>query len=365
MGFLRDIWHGSAPEVTDNFSTLQDLIIADQLQNGTSNAAALSVAAVYRARELNSAIPARLPVKAGGETLQDTQEDVTEMILSLQDCGDTYLGVAGTYGRGATFTVIRPDHVQVRWDQSQTKRIYLHRDGKSRYRTEGPVPNLVVVSVNRAASDLTGVGWLESASIRNAIAVNTWARDYFENNADPSGTYHLGPQATKDEVKRFKEQINARNGDIQKRSPLFTSGSITWTPQSFDAQSSQFVGAHDAATLDVSAISGVPAQFLSVALGGSNLTYTNASELWALYYEQTLMQYISRIEQAWSKIIGVEVLFDPETLLVASLEQRVRSAAELVRTGWEADPSLDVVGLPPIAHTGTVPVTLQSEESNV
>jgi hypothetical protein len=78
------------------------------------------------------------------------------------------------------------------------------------------------------------------------------------------------------------------------------------------------------------------------------------------------MGYISRIEAAWSRILGAEVLFDPETLLVASLEQRVRSAAELVRTGFEPDPSVDAVGLPPIPHTGEVPVTLQREErSNV
>jgi hypothetical protein len=84
-----------------------------------------------------------------------------------------------------------------------------------------------------------------------------------------------------------------------------------------------------------------------------------------LYYQQTLhTTYISRIQHAWSSILGTEVLFDAEQLLVDSLEQRVRSAAELVRTGWEPDQSLDVVGLPPIPHSGEIPVTLQKEIPN-
>jgi len=358
--FWKTLWQGAEPSETADFTTIEDLIVADALAGGSwSRNVALSVAAVFRARELNSSVPGRLPVKASGVTLQDTQDRVTETILSLQDHGTAYLKVSKR-----DFTVIPFSSVVACWDESGTRRLYFTRDGV-RLRDGGSVPNLVVLSVNRAAEDLLGIGWMQSKSIVNAIAINSWAREYFENNADPSGTYHLGPAATNDEVKRFKKQIEARNGDTIRRSPLYTSGSITWTPQSFDAQSSQWVQSHDAATLDVSAASGVPAQFLSVALGGSNLTYTTTSEIWTLWYQQTAMHYISKIEQAWSKILGAEVLFDPETLLVASLEQRVRSAAELVRTGWEPDPSLDVVGLPPIPHTGEVPATLQTEVSNV
>jgi len=357
-GFLKELWQGTAPSETADFSTLEDLIIADALGNGTyARNLALSVASVFRARELNSAIPARLPVTANGVPLVDTPARIPETILSLQDTGDAYWAVSD---RG--FTVLRPDHVQARWDESQTKRLYLDRNS-TQYRTEGAVPNLVVLSVNRGASDLTGVGWLESSAIQNAIAVNRWVREYFENNADPSGTYHVGVGSTKNEMKAFRKQIEGRNGDTKKRSPLYTSGNITWTPQSFDAQSSQWVGSHDAVNLDVASLSGVPPQFLAMAMGGSNLTYTSNAELWTLYYQQTLQAYISRITQAWSKLLGAEVLFDPEKLLVASLSQRVSSAALLVRSGYEPDETLDVVGLPPIAHTGKVPVTVYQENT--
>ena len=360
MGFWNKLWNGTAPPETANYSTLQELIIADALQNGSfQKNLALSVASVFRARELNSAVPARLPITGGGELILDTQDKVTEIILSLEDHGDAYLAVDGVYGFGATFNVLRFDQVTAQWDESQTVRIYIDRNGK-RLRTEGSVPNLVVLSVNRGATDLTGIGWMESGSIQTAISVSSWVREYFDGNADPSGTYHLGQSATKDEVSAFKKQVETRN-DPTRRSPLYTSGSITWEPHSFDAQSSQWVESAERTALDVSALSGVPAQFLSIALGGSNLTYTSQSELWALWYQQTAMSYISRIEQAWSGILGAEVLFDPETLLVASLEQRVRSLQSLIWSGFDPEEAVDVVGLPPIEHTGIISVQLQPQ----
>ena len=94
------------------------------------------------------------------------------------------------------------------------------------------------------------------------------------------------------------------------------------------------------------------------------MTYTTTSELWALWYQQTAISYISRLEAAWSDILGADVVFDAETLLVASLEQRVRSVTELVRTGFDPVASVDVAGLPPLlTHTGEVPVTLQPQET--
>jgi hypothetical protein len=126
------------------------------------------------------------------------------------------------------------------------------------------------------------------------------------------------------------------------------------------------INSHDAGGGDFATLAGVPSQFLAHAVTGSNLTYTNISDLWALYYQQTLhTTYISRIQEAWSSILGTEVLFDPEQLLVDSLEQRVRSVSELVRTGWEPDESLDVVGLPPIPHSGEIPVTLYPDRESV
>jgi len=342
-----------------NHSSLADLIIADALQNGGYRNLALAVASVFRARSLNAAVPARLPVLAGGVQLSDTQDRMTEIILSLQDHGDAYLKVLGR-----DFEVLRFDHVQARWADDQRTRLYLSRDGVQ-YRTvatPGIAANLVVLSVNRGAEDLTGMGWMESKAVQNAIAVTSWAREYFENNADPTGHYHVGAAATKQEMDLFRKQVESRNAETGvSRSPLFTSGAIEWTGHSFDAQSSQWVESAERAALDISALSGVPAQFLSVALSGSNLTYTTQDQLWQIWWQQTALEYVSKIEAAWSGIMGVDVKIDPESLLISSMKDRVWSASELVRTGFDPAASLDEVGMPPIEHTGAVSVNLQQE----
>ena len=359
MGVWKDFWYGPDVE-TEDFSTLEELIVSTRLQQlAYAKGASLGVAAVFRARQLNADVPAALPVKASGVTLTNTQTRVVEIILALQDYGTAYLKVSGR-----DFTVLPNDAVVVRWDQSRTRRIYSKAASNVAYRVDGPVPNLVVLSINRGADDLVGMGWMQSHAIAGIIAIQKWAQEYFTDNAEPTGVFTVPGKLTGDEQKLLKAQVHGRSDG--QRSPLFVSGGMTWDTTSFDAQSSQWVESHDAGVGDISAIAGVPPQFLAHAVSGSNLTYTNISDLWALYYRQTLQTtYISRIEEAWSRIMGVEVLFDPEQLLVASLEQRVRSASELVRSGFEPDASVDIAGLPPIAHTGEVPVTLQPVEGVV
>jgi len=108
----------------------------------------------------------------------------------------------------------------------------------------------------------------------------------------------------------------------------------------------------------------VPSSLLNVAPSGSIQTYENVQDVWRIYYQSTLRPtYLTRIAETWTRILGEQVKFDVESLLIASMKDRVWSAAELVRTGFDPSESLDEVGLPPIAHSGEVPVTLQSTET--
>jgi HK97 family phage portal protein len=280
-----------------------------------------------------------------------------EIILALQDHGDAYLAIDGD-----DFSVLADDLVVPRWDESRTVRTYWSQEGRQ-FRTDGLGKNLFVISINRAADDLTGIGWMESDAVRQVISIQRWSQSYFENNSEPTGLMLIPGTLTKQEAAALKAQVEGRNSG--NRAPLYLTGGMTWETTSFSAQASQWVESAAQGVGDIARLSGVPSHFLAHSVTGSNLTYTNVSDIWALYYQQTLhTTYISRIQHAWSSILGTEVLFDAEQLLVDSLEQRVRSAAELVRTGWEPDQSLDVVGLPPIPHSGEIPVTLQKEIPN-
>jgi len=291
-------------------STLAELIVADALQNGYQDKAALGVAAVFRARQLNADVPASLPVNAAGVTLTDTSGPVMESMLALQDHGQVFWKVVGN-----------------RW-------------------------TVIVIPVNRGADDLNGMGWMQSDAIQSVIAIDAYATEYFKNNGNPTGVLSTPGTLTKVEADRLKSQwVDART----VRTPAVLSGGMSWDGTSFSAQDSDWVESHRAGVLDIAAISGVPSHFLASSPSGSALNYSNNDSLWRMYWAQTLKPtYVSRLERAWSDVMGVEVTFDPERLLIASMKDRVYSAAELVRTGFDPADSLDEVGLPPIGHTGEV-----------
>ncbi len=353
MGFWSNLL--SPPESLSEHSTLAELIVSTQLQTlSFRQSQALSVAAVYRARQLNADIPASLPIKANGIIIPDTQERVAEIILSLQDHGDAYIAFSRD-----DWTILRNDQVRVTWDNNQRTRRYANTRGVE-YRIRGVAQNLYVISINRGPQDLTGVGWLESDRIRGLIAEQKWSQEYFENNGAPTGLVEAPSKLTPDEAKALKQQWVDRSDGV--RTPAVLSGGMTWRSTSFDANSSQWVEGHLVGIGDVAAMSGVDPTFLAYSPGGSSVTYSSRADFWRLYWAQTLHPtYVTRIEQALERVIGGTVQFDPEQLLVASLGERVRSAAELVRTGFDPEDSLDVVGLPPIPHTGFLPVTVQPQ----
>jgi len=335
-------------------STLAELIVADALQNGYQDKAALGVAAVFRARQLNADVPASLPVNAAGVTLTDTSGPVMESMLALQDHGQVFWKVVGN-----RWTVIPNRNVDVRWNTDRTIRVYINTRTQQTYQMEG-TNRLVVIPVNRGADDLNGMGWMQSDAIQSVIAIDAYATEYFKNNGNPTGVLSTPGTLTKVEADRLKSQwVDART----VRTPAVLSGGMSWDGTSFSAQDSDWVESHRAGVLDIAAISGVPSHFLASSPSGSALNYSNNDSLWRMYWAQTLKPtYVSRLERAWSDVMGVEVTFDPERLLIASMKDRVYSAAELVRTGFDPADSLDEVGLPPIGHTGEVPVTLQPEQ---
>ncbi len=361
MSFWSWLNTPARPPVATHASNLELLMaqVVDWQATGTPKSAALGVASIFRARQLNADTVASLPLLTGTSTVpapnefQSVQETLAEIVYALQDYGDAYLRVTPT----GEFWVLDNDQMNVRWSEQKVRRIYTYADVTMR--DAGAFPNLIVLSVNRGPGDLTGTGWMESSAIQGIIAVQNWAQEYFENNAAPVGVLSTPGQLTKQEADLLKEQwVTART----VRTPAVLSGGMDWTGTSFDAVSSQWVQSHDASALDVATLSGVPSSLLNVAPSGSVQTYQNVQDVWRIYYLSTLRPtYLVRIAEAWTQIIGSVVEFDPETLLIASMKDRVWSASELVRTGFDPAGSLDEVGMPPIEHTGAVSVNLQQE----
>ncbi len=340
-----------------NMDLMMEYIIGWYTAGGSSDA--LGVAAIYRARQLNSDVPSSLPVTADLQPLDDASEHVVETILSLQDSGDAYWRLDGEGG----WTVYPYEDIEARWNDAKTLRTYRHMPTDTMLRTVGMNPNLAVISVNRGAGDITGLGWMESDAIQSALAIDAYATDYFKNNGRPTGTLEAPGKFTKQEAELFLAQWNVNHGPDEQRRPAFLSAGVTFKADSFSASDSAWVESHRSSVLDIAAISGVPSHFLASSPAGSSLNYSNNSDLWRMYWAQTLnVTYIPRIERAWSKVLNAVVKFDPAQLLIASLRERADAASVLVRSGYDPDTSATISGLPPeLKHTGFLPVTVQPQ----
>ena len=320
---------------------------------------ALAVAAVYRARQMNADTLGGLPLRpaVGGE-LEDTDQLVIETVLSLEDIGEAYWAVTT---RG-DIDVLDASPMQVSWSSfsyADRKRVYVYEGRKMR--TEGVARNLVVLSLNRRPQDLVGVGPMQSGRIAGLIAEQAYSQEYFENNAQPTGTLEYPGILTAPEAKTL---FDAWEAGQSSRTTGITSGGLTYNSRSFNPQDSEWVNTHLVGVGDVATLFGVPSSMLNYNQPGSSITYQSVGSVNELWWRSTLKPtYARRIERALSDVKGTPIRFDPEELFLAPMRERSESAGVLVRAGFDAAEAADVVGLPPMKHSGLFPITVQSEEA--
>jgi len=350
-------WLRGEPTADFHDSSLESLILQTQLQQllGT-NVEALGVAAIYRARQMNADTLSALPLRAGDSLVpapnatQSMQEFVSEAVLSMQDCGDAYINVTSS-----GFKVMPAELMRVEWSNATSRtRVYKFRD--QTMRTTGFTRNLVVVSMNRAPSDLTGLGPMESASIRGAVALQAYSQEYFENNGQPTGILSTPGPLNPAEAKLLKESwVSAR----AVRSPAVLSGGMEWSGEAFSPNDSQWVEGHMASVGDVANLFGIPGSLLNYNQPGSSLTYENVESVYQGYWRQTLdPTYATRLEEAIGSIVGNTVEFDPSQLFLASIQDRAVSASLLANAGYEHADAAEAVGLPPMEAQEEAPVDI-------
>jgi len=352
MGFFK-----RAPKTdVEEFQTLEDLIVASNLQQlSLSTSRALAVAAILRARQINADTLSALPLKAGGSLVpapnstQDVQSLVAETVLSLQDFGDAYWRVTAD-----GFKVLPYERMNVVWsDTKAINRRRVYRFENQVLRPTGLAKNLIVISMNRGANDLTGFGWMMSRRIEGIIAEQNYSQEYFENNAMPAGIMSVPKEPSKDEAKLIKQQVAESQ---RARSLMVKPTSWQFDPLSFNATDSDWVDAHLVGVGDVATLSGVPSFLLNHVPKGSSTNYENVEQILVRLWRETLAPtYARRIEAAWNEATGILVKFDPEELFLASMINRANSAAVLAGAGYDGAGVADVVGLPPLGFERVSP----------
>lgn len=361
MGFLDRVIQLTAPKsATADHSTLAELIVASRLQAtgaATSPSAALAVASIFRARQMNADTVASLELTFDDGGLVppanadlDIDEAAGEIILSMQDHGEAYLAPEANSGR---FKVVPFEDVHVQWlngDFRTRIREYRSMSTSAKYRTSGMFPNLIVIAMNRGASDLTGVGPMESPRIAGLLAEQKYSQEYFENHGSPTGILKFNGNVTDEQARvAARKWVEART----TRSPAVLGGNVDWAPQSFSANDSLWTDTHLVGIGDVATLFGCPARLLNYNQPGSSLTYENVDHVYTRYWRETLQPtYARRILRALSRIHRRQVFINPEPLFKADLQTRTEAAGRLTDAGYTPADVLDAVSLPAMGYDG-------------
>lgn len=324
---------------------------------------ALGVAAVFRSRQLNADTVASLPL-AVADTKQPVpapnmdqtwQELVSETILSLQDSGDAYWQVDSK----SNIRVLPHTEMSVTWNAQMTRRVYRSALGGV-LRHWGLNPPLVVLSINRGAHDATGFGPMQSKRIRGLIAEQDYSQEFFENNGAPTGTLSVPGEMSKPEADKLREQwIEAR----KVRAPAVLGGSATWDSTAFSPNDSEWVETHLAGIGDTATLFGIPGALLQYAMPGSSLTYEKRprrlSGLLAGDAAPHLRDPYRGSARRHPEHAGT---VRPRVAIPGVDPVKVAVGGDVDERRLRPDPICQVAGLPPLAHTGRVPTTVQPED---
>lgn len=220
---------------------------------------------------------------------------------------------------------------------------------------------------------------------------------WFQNGAVPSGIlYNEDPNMDETQAKDAKRAFmrGARN-----RQPVVFGSAWKYEAMSVAANESQFLETIRQNQTDICQAFGVPPEMLGVATSGSSVTYANREQRTQDFLTFCGNGYIVALQEALTAALPRPdfVRVNTAALLRSDLTTRlsaertgieagvylpnearekedlppiaggdvspgaVASVGALVRAGFEPAAALEALGLPPIAHTGLVPITVQGD----
>lgn len=322
---------------------------------------------------------------------------LSQLVLSLLTNGNAYVALVRD-GGGAivSLVVLDPTKVQVR-------------------RTNGVVTYLVGSDVFTSAEVMHIPGMLLPGAIvgvspikyaRETLALDRDARrfgqSFFANGALPGAVIEAPGEMTRDAAEMFRETWNGSHQGVGNahRIGVLTEGAKL-TTVSVTPEDSQFLETRQFSIPDLARIYGVPPHLIGDATNstswGSGLAEQNVA-----FGQFSLRPWTERLDLAHTRLLASEgmaptyIKLNLDGLLRASLKDRYEAAAigiasgfltrdearghedlpplpaaiskeqadalgSLVRSGFEPAAACAAIGIDPIAHTGSLPVTVQAE----
>jgi len=319
-----------------------------------------------------------------------------QVITSMLTAGDSFC--YRVYNRGALQAMIPLD--------PGTVDVFRKASRKS-YRVNGievdPGLILHIPGVMFPGAD-RGMSPVEAA--RQSIGIGMAAKDFggkfFGQGTTLSGVIEVPTEQTPSQTRDMARAWAKKHGGTAKSNlPGVLQGGATWKPIQLSNEQSQFLETQGFTAAEIASQMFLidPAE-MGLAVAGSSLTYANLTERNERRVQVTFLPWIIRLELALSAELpdGEFVKINTDGLLRGStatrwatykigvdlgayevaevraledlpplsdkppsppdLVKQIEAVGQLIRAGFEPDAALAFLGLPPIAHTGLVPVTV-------
>lgn len=228
---------------------------------------------------------------------QTAQEWLEFMVGCLALRGNAYSKIsrvgAGKRRRVAELLPILPTCVTPKQDGDLRVTYDVSRNGVTETFPAEDILHIKLMPLN----GLTGANPVEHAreSVGLAIGAETFGAKLFSNNAQPGGVLQHPKSLSEDAFNRLRDSWAERHAGAENaHKPAILEEGMTWTSVGFAAKDAQFLESRKFSRSEICGIWRVPPHMVADL---ERATFSNIEEQSLSFFSQTLIAYLTRIEQ--------------------------------------------------------------------
>ena len=331
---------------------------------------ALSIGSVYRCVSIITAAISQMPLgvyRAGIEidtptiikqpNVNESQRQfIKQTVWSLATHGNAYWRVYGKYPSIQNLEVLDPSQVSITTENGR-KHYWL---GSEEVRNVKHLRLMTKPGVDK------GFGPIQQgqSELIGALRVRRFADQWFGGAGVPVGMLTTDQKLNAADSKAFADAFNTF---IQTNGTAVLSQGMKYEYLNIKPADAQFLEIQQSQTVAVARLFGVPATLLASGNEGTSNTYTNNQELFIVFLQTTLTDYMNEVEDALSSLLprGQEVNFKEDALLRMNTNLETEIDVARIQNGlitvneWRAGQ-----GLPPLPNGDERPNTNTGSEVN-
>ncbi|MCI7551643.1 MAG: phage portal protein [Actinomycetaceae bacterium] len=270
-----------------------------------------------------------------------------ETVSSLAQRGNAYWRIY-RYPNGdiSELVVLDPMRVGVTWKNTAREARAYTLDGRPIRRDQ-----IMHLRLNHTPGELLGLSPLDMAraTITGALDTAAYGATWTSTGGAPAGILTTDQPLTAEQANAYKSQANET---LQYSQGIAVLGSgLHYQKLMFTPAEIQFLESQRDAVTKIARMYGIPAKMLLAAVDGSSDTYSNAETENKQFIRQTLMQYLSEIEDALTALTPNRqtVRYNLDGLLRADTKTRYEAHAIGLNAGFlTIDEVRQIEGLQPL-----------------